>query len=65
MEQRVPPQNVEAEQAVLGAMLLSHDAVILAMERLHLTTFIETCTASSLKAWSISIGKIKKSTSLL
>ena len=38
MEQRVPPQNVEAEQAVLGAMLLSHDAVILAMERLHLTT---------------------------
>ena len=30
-----------------------------------LTTFIETCTASSLKAWSISIGKIKKSTSLL
>lgn len=35
MEQRVPPQNVEAEQAVLGAMLLSHDAVILAMERLQ------------------------------
>ena len=28
MEQRIPPQNVEAEQAVLGAMLLSHDAVL-------------------------------------
>lgn len=35
MEQRIPPQNVEAEQAVLGAMLLSHDAVIVAMEKLQ------------------------------
>ena len=29
---RVPPQNVEAEQAVLGAMLLSRDAIIDASE---------------------------------
>ena len=39
MEQRIPPQNVEAEQAVLGAMLLSHDAVIVAMERLQSQDF--------------------------
>ena len=35
MEQRIPPQNVEAEQAVLGAMLLDHNAVIVAMEKLQ------------------------------
>ena len=34
MEQRIPPQNVEAEQAVLGAMMLDHNAVITAMEKL-------------------------------
>jgi len=27
MEDRIPPQNIEAEQSVLGAMLLSRDAV--------------------------------------
>jgi replicative DNA helicase len=31
---RVPPQNIEAEQAVLGAILLHSDALITAMERL-------------------------------
>ncbi|MCH4188659.1 MAG: replicative DNA helicase [Megasphaera sp.] len=35
MEQRIPPQNVEAEQAVLGAMMLDHNAVIVAMEKLQ------------------------------
>lgn len=39
MEQRIPPQNVEAEQAVLGAMLLSHDAVIVAIEKLQSQDF--------------------------
>ncbi|WP_370842633.1 replicative DNA helicase [Megasphaera sp.] len=39
MEQRIPPQSVEAEQAVLGAMLLSHDAVIVAMEKLQSQDF--------------------------
>ena len=39
MEQRIPPQHVEAEQAVLGAMLLSHDAVIVAMEKLQSQDF--------------------------
>lgn len=39
MEQRIPPQNVEAEQAVLGAMMLDHNAVIVAMERLQSRDF--------------------------
>ncbi len=30
---RVPPQNIEAEQAVLGAILLNSDALITTMER--------------------------------
>ncbi len=39
MEQRIPPQNVEAEQAVLGAMLSDHDAVAAAMEKLQRDDF--------------------------
>lgn len=39
MEQRIPPQNVEAEQAVLGAMMLEHNAVISAMEILEAHDF--------------------------
>lgn len=39
MEQRIPPQNVEAEQAVLGAMLIDHDAVAAAMEKLQRDDF--------------------------
>lgn len=35
MEQRIPPQNIEAEQAVLGAMMLEHNAVVAAMEKLR------------------------------
>jgi replicative DNA helicase len=36
---RVPPQNVEAEQAVLGAILLHSEALITAMERLSSDDF--------------------------
>ena len=32
---RVPPQNIEAEQAVLGSILLEADALVTAMERLR------------------------------
>ncbi|WEK54221.1 MAG: replicative DNA helicase [Candidatus Cohnella colombiensis] len=35
MFDRVPPQNLEAEQAVLGAILLEAEALITSMERLH------------------------------
>ncbi len=35
MLERVPPQNIEAEQAVLGAMLLDRNAVVVAMEKLQ------------------------------
>jgi len=39
---RVPPQNLEAEQAVLGAVLLQSEALITAMERLRSEDFYAT-----------------------
>lgn len=36
---RVPPQNIEAEQAVLGAILLEGDALITVMERIAAADF--------------------------
>jgi len=38
-ESRVPPQNMEAEQAVLGAILLEAEALIASMERLGAEDF--------------------------
>ena len=38
---KVPPNDVEAEQAVLGSMLTDRDAVISAIEVLHVEDFTE------------------------
>lgn len=42
MENRIPPQNLEAEQAVLGAILLDGDALVTAMERINSDDFYRT-----------------------
>lgn len=39
MIDRVPPQNIEAEQAVLGAMLLEREAIAKVMEKLRSEDF--------------------------
>ncbi|MFD1954632.1 replicative DNA helicase [Paenibacillus thailandensis] len=39
---RVPPQNLEAEQAVIGAVLLQAEALITAMERVRSEDFYST-----------------------
>lgn len=39
---RIPPQNLEAEQAVLGAILLEEEALITATERLRTEDFYRT-----------------------
>jgi replicative DNA helicase len=39
MFDRIPPQNLEAEQAVLGAILLESEALITAMEKLRADDF--------------------------
>ena len=38
---RIPPQNLEAEQAVLGAVLLQSEALITAMERVRTEDFYD------------------------
>ena len=38
---RIPPQNLEAEQAVLGAILLQGEALITAMERVQTEDFYD------------------------
>lgn len=42
LENRIPPQNLEAEQAVLGAILLDGDALITVMERIDSDDFYRT-----------------------
>ncbi|WP_083935610.1 replicative DNA helicase [Paenibacillus ginsengihumi] len=42
LENRIPPQNLEAEQAVLGAILLDGDALVTAMERINSDDFYRT-----------------------
>ncbi|UQZ84519.1 Replicative DNA helicase [Paenibacillus konkukensis] len=39
---RIPPQNLEAEQAVLGAILLDSDSLVTAMERITSEDFYRT-----------------------
>ena len=39
MIERIPPQNIEAEQAVLGAMLLEKKAIVAATELLKADDF--------------------------
>ena len=39
MEERVPPQNIEAEQSVLGAMLIDKEAIAKATEILSAEDF--------------------------
>jgi replicative DNA helicase len=39
---RIPPQNLEAEQAVLGAVLLDSEALVTAMERIRSEDFYRT-----------------------
>lgn len=38
---RIPPQNIEAEQAVIGAILLQDEAIITVMERVHTEDFYD------------------------
>lgn len=56
MQDRVPPQNIEAEQSVLGAMLIEKEAIPKVMEILRDTDFTVRRTASFLTlCWSFTI----------
>ena len=40
--QKVPPQNLEAEQSLLGSMMLSEDAIVVAMESVTANDFYQS-----------------------
>lgn len=48
--EKIPPQNIDAEQSVLGSMLLDKDAVIAVAEFLHAEHFYEDRHAQIFKA---------------
>ena len=35
MEDKIPPQDLDAEQSVLGSMMMSKDAIALAIHKMH------------------------------
>ena len=39
LQEQLPPQNIEAEQAVLGAIFLNNDSLLTAIEYLHVDDF--------------------------
>ena len=46
---RILPHSIEAEQSVIGSMILDRDAILVASE--ILTSFIRNNMASSLMQW--------------
>lgn len=56
IEERVPPQNIEAEQAVLGAMLIDKEAIAKATEVLSADDFYrEAHRVILVRCWSFII----------
>lgn len=49
---RVLPHSVEAEQSVIGSMLMDREAIIAASEIITGADFTSTSTASCLSRWS-------------
>ena len=54
MQDRVPPQNIEAEQSVLGAMLIEKESIPKVMEILRDTDFYREAHRVTL-CWSFTI----------
>lgn len=50
-EDRLPPQNIEAEQAVLGAIFLEEESLVAASERLRRKIFTGRHISEFLKLW--------------
>ena len=49
--QKVPPHSIEAEQSLIGSMMLSEDAIVAAMEWFLLLTFIKAPTELFMKVF--------------
>lgn len=48
---RIMPNSLEAEQSVVGSMIMSKDAIVTASEMLLKEDFIISSTASYLRPW--------------
>lgn len=48
---RVLPHSIEAEQSVIGSMLMDKEAITIASEQLHGEDFYGNSTAFSLTRW--------------
>lgn len=64
MEDRIPPQNVEAEQSVLGAMLISREAIEKACEILREDDFYRQDDRIVLAPSRTSMNAMRRLTSL-
>ena len=54
---RILPHSIEAEQSVIGSMILDRDAILVASEILTSDDFIKNNTASFLMLWWSSVMK--------
>lgn len=59
---RIPPHSLEAEQSVIGAMLLDRDAILVASEILTSDDFIRISTELFLMQWWNSVMRANRST---
>lgn len=48
---RVAPHSIEAEQSVIGSMLMDREAIIAASEIVTASDFIRRSTVSCLRRW--------------
>lgn len=58
----IPPQNVEAEQALLGTILIQDKSLLKVVELLSLMIFIGMPISCSLKLWSVSLNVVNRMT---
>jgi Replicative DNA helicase len=63
-EPRLPPQNLEAEQCILGAILLDNPAMAKAMELITEEDFYRTLTGKSISPCWIFPTKARSSITL-
>jgi replicative DNA helicase len=57
MQDRIPPQDIEAEQAVLGAMLIDEEAAGRVLEQLRAKIFIVKLIGLFLLPWKNCMSK--------
>ena len=60
MAQRTPPQNIEAEQSILGSLMISKDAIASVLGNIHPDDFYLSRHAEQFKAILSLYQKMKR-----